>query len=72
MAEDIRSLFIPVNRTLGTVGTVGVTYTVTGVTATAGVDFTSNFTSIQFSPGQTVQYIRIDIMVDSNPHPDKV
>ena len=72
MTEDIGSVFIPVNRTLGTVGTVGVTYNVSGVTAVAGADYISNATSLQYSPGQVTQYIKLAILIDSNPHPDKV
>lgn len=72
MTEDVGFVFIPISRTLGSVGTVGVTYNVTGVTAVAGADYTSNATSLLFSPGQVTQYIKIAILVDSNPHPDKV
>lgn len=54
-----------VNRSLGTLGTVQVTYQTSGNTALSGVDFAPASGRLLFTPGQTSQQVTLHIQDDS-------
>lgn len=56
-----------VNRLLGSLGSVWVTYRTSGDTAVSGVDFTSASGRLLFTPGQTSQQLTLHILDDSLP-----
>lgn len=58
---------VTVNRLLGSLGSVWVTYRTSGDTAVSGVDFTSASGRLLFTPGQTSQQLTLHILDDSLP-----
>lgn len=51
--------------------TIYVTYSVDGKTAIVGEDFQSNDGLIAFSPGETTQFVRVNIIHDLDMEPDE-
>lgn len=58
---------VTVNRSLGSVGSVWVTYQTSGNTAVSGVDFAPASGRLLFTPGQTSQQVSLYIQDDSLP-----
>jgi glucose/arabinose dehydrogenase len=64
--EDAGTVSIPVTRTSGSGGTVGVRYTTVNATATAGSDYTgASAKLLVFGPGETTKNIVIPIANDT-------
>jgi len=63
--ENSGSVTIPVTRTGGTSGAASLSYTLAGVTATAGTDFTATGGTVNFVDGQAVANIVVPITGDS-------
>lgn len=59
------SVTLTVERAGTSSGTVGVTYSTTAVTATAGSDYTPQSGTVTFGPGETSKGIEIPILDDS-------
>uniref|UniRef100_A0A3B4V3U8 Adhesion G-protein coupled receptor V1 n=1 Tax=Seriola dumerili TaxID=41447 RepID=A0A3B4V3U8_SERDU len=58
---------VTVNRSLGSLGAVWVTYQTSGDTAVSGVDFAPASGRLLFTPGQTSQQVTLHIQDDSLP-----
>lgn len=58
---------VSVNRYIGSLGSVWVTYETSGDTAVSGVDFTPASGRLLFTPGQTSQQVTLHIQDDSLP-----
>uniref|UniRef100_A0A3Q3J0J5 Adhesion G-protein coupled receptor V1 n=1 Tax=Monopterus albus TaxID=43700 RepID=A0A3Q3J0J5_MONAL len=58
---------VTVNRFLGTLGSVWLTYRTSGDTAVSGVDFTPASGRLLFTPGQTSQQVMLHIQDDILP-----
>lgn len=56
-----------VNRSLGSQGSVWVTYRTSGNTAVSGLDFTQASGQLLFIPGQTSQKLTLHVLDDSLP-----
>ncbi len=56
-----------VSRSLGSLGSVWVTYETSGSTAISGMDFTPASGRLLFTPGQTSQQVTLQIQDDSLP-----
>lgn len=56
-----------VNRYVGSLGSVWVTYQSSGNTAVSGVDFTPASGKLLFTPGQTSQQLTLHVLDDSLP-----
>ena len=70
--ENAGSVLIPLSRTGGTFGTVGVMFTTTGITATGGgVDFSPDSGSVLLQNG-TMPTLEINITNDVDPELDEV
>jgi glucose/arabinose dehydrogenase len=63
--ETAGTVSIPVVRTGGSDGTVGLQYTTVNATATAGSDYTATSGLILFGPGETVKSIVVSINNDA-------
>lgn len=61
-----------VNRSLGSLGSVRVTYQTSGNTADSGVDFAPASGRLLFTPGQTSQQVSLHIYDDSFPEGPEV
>ena len=71
--ETVGSAVFVVHRAIGTFGTVGVDFIVSGITATGGgVDFSPDSGSLQFAPDVSSQEVAIDIINDSEAEFDEV
>jgi hypothetical protein len=70
-AESATSVSIPVTRSGNTTGTASVSYTLTGVTATAGTDFTATGGTVSFTDGQTTANIVVPITADNTVELDE-
>ncbi len=62
---------ITVDRVLGQKGTVKVQYSVSGITATSGVDFTSALGTLTFTENETSKTFRVIILNDSRIDPNE-
>lgn len=58
---------VTINRSLGTLGSVWVSYQTSGNTATSGEDFAPASGRVLFTPGETSQQITLHIQDDSLP-----
>ncbi|TKS78901.1 G-protein coupled receptor 98 [Collichthys lucidus] len=67
VTEEEGMVNVTVNRSLGSLGSVWVTYQTTGDTAVSGVDFTPASGRLLFTPGQTSQQIILHVLDDSLP-----
>lgn len=56
-----------VSRSLGSLGSVWVTYRTSGDTAVSGVDFTPASGQLLFTAGQTSQQLTLHVLDDSLP-----
>ncbi|XP_041793349.1 adhesion G-protein coupled receptor V1 isoform X2 [Chelmon rostratus] len=65
--EEQGMVNVTVNRSLGSVGSVWVTYQTSGNTAVSGVDFAPASGRLLFTPGQTSQQVSLYIQDDSLP-----
>lgn len=71
--EDSGQAYLEVVRTVGTFGTVGVHFVVSGVTATGGgVDFSPDTGFLTYEMDVSSQTIAIDIINDSEPELEEV
>lgn len=61
-----------VHRSLGSLGSVWLTYQTSGDTAVSGVDFTSASGRLLFTPGQTSQQVSVPIYDDDLPEGPEV
>ncbi|XP_031160888.2 adhesion G-protein coupled receptor V1 isoform X2 [Sander lucioperca] len=66
-SEEEGMVNVTVNRSLGSLGSVWVTYQTSGNTAVSGVDFTPASGRLLFTPGQTSQKVTLHIQDDSLP-----
>jgi glucose/arabinose dehydrogenase len=69
--EQAGTVSIPVVRTGGSDGTVGLRYTTVNASATAGSDYTAQTGTVIFSPGQTARTIVIPITNDTLSEPNE-
>ncbi|XP_074494393.1 adhesion G-protein coupled receptor V1 [Sebastes fasciatus] len=67
VSEDEGMVNVTVDRSLGSLGGVGVTYQTSGNTAISGVDFAPTSGRLLFTPGQTSQHVTLHIQDDSLP-----
>ncbi|XP_037634420.1 adhesion G-protein coupled receptor V1 isoform X2 [Sebastes umbrosus] len=67
VSEDEGMVNVTVDRSLGSLGGVWVTYQTSGNTAISGVDFAPASGRLLFSPGQTSQHVTLHIQDDSLP-----
>ncbi|KAM6930325.1 adhesion G-protein coupled receptor V1 [Xenentodon cancila] len=67
VTEEQRMVNVTVNRSLGSLGSVWVTYETTGSTAVSGLDFILASGRLLFTPGQTSQQLTLHIQDDSLP-----
>uniref|UniRef100_A0A4W6G876 Adhesion G-protein coupled receptor V1 n=1 Tax=Lates calcarifer TaxID=8187 RepID=A0A4W6G876_LATCA len=65
--EEEGMVNVSVNRYIGSLGSVWVTYETSGDTAVSGVDFTPASGRLLFTPGQTSQQVTLHIQDDSLP-----
>ncbi|XP_017272706.1 adhesion G-protein coupled receptor V1 [Kryptolebias marmoratus] len=65
--EEEGTVNVTANRSLGSLGSVRVTYETSGNTAVSGLDFTQASGRLLFTPGQTSQEIVLHIQDDSLP-----
>ncbi|XP_056232770.1 adhesion G-protein coupled receptor V1 isoform X2 [Seriola aureovittata] len=65
--EEEGMVNVTVNRSLGSLGAVWVTYQTSGDTAVSGVDFAPASGRLLFTPGQTSQQVTLHIQDDSLP-----
>ncbi|XP_054629148.1 adhesion G-protein coupled receptor V1 isoform X2 [Dunckerocampus dactyliophorus] len=65
--EEEQVVNVTINRSLGTLGSIWVTYQTTGSTAVSGEDFASASGRLLFIPGQTSQQVSVRIHDDSLP-----
>nr|XP_046243039.1 adhesion G-protein coupled receptor V1 [Scatophagus argus] len=65
--EEDGMVNVTVSRTLGSLGSVWVTYQTSGNTAVSGVDFAPASGRLLFAPGQTSQEVTLHIQDDSLP-----
>ncbi|XP_040899032.1 adhesion G-protein coupled receptor V1 [Toxotes jaculatrix] len=66
-SEEEGMVNVTVNRSLGSLGSVWVTYRTSGDTAVSGVDFAPASGRLLFTPGQTSQQVTLYIQDDSLP-----
>ena len=69
--EAAGTVSIPVVRTSGSDGTVGVQYTTVGGSAQAGGDFTARSGTLVFGPGETTKSIVVPIVADALGEPNE-
>ncbi|XP_044053980.1 adhesion G-protein coupled receptor V1 isoform X2 [Siniperca chuatsi] len=67
VTEEEGMVNVTVNRSLGSLGSVWVTYQTSGNTALSGVDFTPASGRLLFTPGQTSKQVTLHIQDDSLP-----
>ncbi|XP_026199339.1 adhesion G-protein coupled receptor V1 [Anabas testudineus] len=65
--EEEGTVNVTVNRYVGSLGSVWVTYQSSGNTAVSGVDFTPASGKLLFTPGQTSQQLTLHVLDDSLP-----
>ncbi|XP_061753493.1 adhesion G-protein coupled receptor V1 [Nerophis ophidion] len=65
--EEEQTVNVTINRSLGTLGGVWVSYQTSGSTAVSGEDFASAAGRLLFTPGQTSQDVPVRIHDDSLP-----
>lgn len=65
LSESTSSITLTVNRTGGSTGAASVDYTITGVTATAGSDYSGTSGTLNFQSGQTTRTITVPIINDA-------
>ncbi|KAM9857814.1 adhesion G-protein coupled receptor V1 [Aulostomus maculatus] len=65
--EEEGTVNVTVSRSLGSLGSVWVTYQTSGDTAVSGVDFASASGRLLFTPGQTSRHISVRIHDDDLP-----
>lgn len=63
--EASGKVFITVNRTNGGLGSVTIPYSIAGINATAGVDFSASGGMISFAEGQASATIEVPVINDS-------
>jgi hypothetical protein len=71
VGEGDGSATITVVRTVGSTGTVGVSYSVTSGTATAGSDFTAVSGTVSFGNGEVSKVFTVPITDDAADEPDE-
>lgn len=69
--EEAGFIDISVDRVLGQKGTVKVQYSVSGISATSGVDFASAFGTFTFAENETSKVIRVVILNDTRIDPNE-
>ncbi|XP_040011455.1 adhesion G-protein coupled receptor V1 [Xiphias gladius] len=67
VTEEEGMVNVTVNRSLGSLGSVWVTYRTSGDTAVSGVDFAPASGRLLFTPGQTSQQVTLRIQDESLP-----
>ncbi|XP_068166577.1 adhesion G-protein coupled receptor V1 [Antennarius striatus] len=67
VTEEEGMVNVTVNRFLGSLGSVWVTYRSSSDTAVGGMDFTETLGRLLFTPGQTSQHVTLHIQDDSLP-----
>nr|XP_057927104.1 adhesion G-protein coupled receptor V1 isoform X2 [Doryrhamphus excisus] len=65
--EEEQTVNVTINRSLGTMGSVWVTFQTSGTTAVSGEDFASASGRLLFAPGQTSKQVSVGIYDDSLP-----
>ncbi|XP_076021271.1 adhesion G-protein coupled receptor V1 [Genypterus blacodes] len=65
--EEEGMVNVTVIRSLGTLGSVWVTYQTSGSTATSGLDFDPVSGRLLFTPGQTIQHVTLSVLDDGLP-----
>lgn len=64
---SLQQVNVTVNRSLGSLGGVWLTYQTSGDTAVSGEDFAATSGRLLFTPGQTSQQVTLHIHDDSLP-----
>uniref|UniRef100_UPI0037E7935A adhesion G-protein coupled receptor V1 n=1 Tax=Semicossyphus pulcher TaxID=241346 RepID=UPI0037E7935A len=72
VTEEEGMVNVTVDRSLGSLGSVWVTYETSGNTAVSGVDFVPASGRLLFTPGQTSQQVMLQIQDDSLPEGPEV
>ncbi|KAM8885173.1 adhesion G-protein coupled receptor V1 [Spinachia spinachia] len=67
VSEEEGMVNVTINRSLGSLGSVWVTYRTSGNTAVSGVDFAPASGRLLFTPGQTSQQVVLHVLDDSLP-----
>jgi uncharacterized protein len=71
VGEATTTFNVTVNRTGGTAGAVGATYTIAAGTATAGADFTAGTGTVSFANGETSKTFPVTIANDLIDEPNQ-